>query len=450
MRARLCVNGRWPRGDTPAWQERLSMFHSFFPTPRLFFPSALIWGIVMVAVWYLSAHDALQALGVPIDDPDNPVIGLDYFWTPNFLFWYAYFAVGVVIFYAFWRFYDPHPWMNWSILGSALIIFVTYYTVQVNVVINNWYQPFYNLIQQALPSANQATGPRGVSLTDLFGYVWIFLEVAVVYVLIVVANAFFVAHWTFRWRTAMNNYYMSNWDRLRVVEGASQRVQEDTMRFAQTLEPLGISFLRSLMTLIAFLPILLNLSKNITELPIVGQIPMPLVLAAIAWSAFGTIVLALIGYRLPGLQFRDQRVEAAYRKELVYGEDNATRAQPPTVQELFADVRKNYFRIFANYTYFNFGLYTYFQIDNIFGTLILVPTIAAGAITFGIFQQILGAFGQVSSSFQYLANAWTTIVELISIFKRLRAFESVLYGGPLAPIEKEVESPAQAGVRTPE
>jgi peptide/bleomycin uptake transporter len=38
-------------------------------------------------------------------------------------------------------------------------------------------------------------------------------------------------------------------------------------------------------------------------------------------------------------------------------------------------------------------------------------------------QQIVRAFGRVESSFQYLVNSWTDIVELISVFKRLRAFE---------------------------
>ena len=44
----------------------------------------------------------------------------------------------------------PHRWSRWSILGSALIIFTTYFQVQVSVAINAWYGPFYNMIQQAL------------------------------------------------------------------------------------------------------------------------------------------------------------------------------------------------------------------------------------------------------------------------------------------------------------
>jgi peptide/bleomycin uptake transporter len=57
----------------------------------------------------------------------------------------------------------------------------------------------------------------------------------------------------------------------------------------------------------------------------------------------------------------------------------------------------------------------------------LGPTIVTGAITLGVMQQIVRAFSQVENSFQYLVNAWTTIVELISVYKRLRAFESHIW-----------------------
>jgi peptide/bleomycin uptake transporter len=131
-------------------------------------------------------------------------------------------------------------------------------------------------------------------------------------------------------------------------------------------------------------------------------------------------------------------VEAAYRKELVYGEDDSGRAQPPTVRELFAAVRKNYFRLYFNYAYFNVGRIVYLQIDNIFPYVVLAPSIVVGAITLGLLNQILNAFDQVRSSFQYLVNSWTTIVELMSIYKRLRAFESVIYEKPLPAIEATV------------
>lgn len=52
----------------------------------------------------------------------------------------------------------------------------------------------------------------------------------------------------------------------------------------------------------------------------------------------------MAGRYLPGLYFRNQRVDAAYRKELVYGEDDPMRTQPPTLGALFTRVRRNYFR----------------------------------------------------------------------------------------------------------
>ena len=110
--------------------------------------------------------------------------------------------------------------------------------------------------------------------------------------------------------------------RLRHIEGASQRVQEDTMRFSTTMEGLGVSLIDSAMTLIAFLPLLAALSTHVKVLPLVGEVPYSLVVAAVTWSIFGTVLLMVAGIKLPGLEFKNQRVEAAYRKELVYGEDH--------------------------------------------------------------------------------------------------------------------------------
>lgn len=408
------------------------MFHSFFPNPKLFFPSFVIWCAIAIGVWYAGAADAGALFGMPpLPGDAPPVVGVGYFWTPDFLWFYIYFLVVIGIFSAFWYWFEPHPWFVWSVVGSAFILFSTYFSVQVSVAINNWRRPFFDLVQQAL------TPDSNVQQDQLYDLMLDFALIAFLWIAVYVVTRFVVSHYIFRWRTAMNNYYMSKWDRLRHIEGASQRVQEDTMRFASTVEGLGVNMVDSVMTLIAFLPILYALSSNVTELPLVGAIPAPLMQAAIFWSLFGTVLLALVGIKLPGLEFKNQRVEASYRKELVYGEDSAERAAPPTVRELFSDVRRNYFRLYFHYMYFNLTRAFYLQADNIFAYVILVPTIAAGKITFGLLQQILTAFGQVSNSFQYLVNSWSTIVELLSIYKRLQAFEATLAGEPLPQIDQE-------------
>ncbi|WP_271892964.1 peptide antibiotic transporter SbmA [Candidatus Phyllobacterium onerii] len=407
------------------------MFVSFFPRPKLFFISAILWALAAIFLWYFGGQQFGGNFGLPPAAPGTPaIVGVALFVSKPFLWFYIYYAAATLLFYAFWAFYSPHPWQNWSVLGSALIIFATYFSVQVSVAFNAWYGPYYDLIQAALAKTTPVTAEQlYLGLVDISGIAFVAVTIGSI-------NAFFISHYIFRWRTAMNNFYMEHWEQLRHIEGASQRVQEDTMRFSTTVEGLGVSLVRSVMTLIAFLPVLFTLSKEVTELPIIGEIPFALVWAAVGWSLFGTVFLAVVGYRLPGLEFRNQRVEAAYRKELVYGEDDESRAQPPTMAQLFSNVRKNYFRLYFNYLYFNVARILYLQADNIFSLLVLIPSIAAGKLSLGLMTQISNVFDQVRESFQYLVNSWSTIVELLSIYKRLRAFESVIYDEPLPEIDQ--------------
>ena len=412
------------------------MFVSFFPRPRLFLWSILVWVFATVAFWYTLGADLGAYIGLqPAADDAPPIIGVSIFWSAPFLWFYIYYALAVAIFAGAWRIIDPHPWSTWSILGTALILFTSYFQVQVSVAINTWYGPFYDLIQAALSKSKQ------VEISEFYSELLGFAGIAFIAVTVGVITRFFVSHWIFRWRTAMNDYYMTHWASLRKIEGAAQRVQEDTMRFSSTMEGLGVNLVEAILTLIAFLPVLLVLSANITELPFVGEVPYVLVVVAVLWSIFGTTLLALVGINFPGLEFRNQRVEAAYRKELVYGEDDASRAQPPTTQEFFSAVRRNYFRLYFHYTYFNVARILYLQTDNIFPFIVLAPTIVAGKITLGAMNQILNAFGQVRASFQYLVTSWTTIVELLSIYNRLRAFEATIHGEALPAID-QIADPA--------
>jgi len=408
------------------------MLSSFFPNPRWFFLSAFLWSAICISVWYGYGPNLAAALGFVLPaEASAPVIGLGFFVTSDFVWFYLYYWIAALLFYFLWRWVFYHKWVNWSVLGTAFILFLTYFSVQISVALNHWRRPFGDGIQNAL------TGEGNVTAEYMYGLFIQFAEIAALAILIFAFMRFFVSHYIFRWRHAMNDYYVANWSKLRHVEGASQRVQEDTMRFATIMEGLGVSFVDAIMTLVAFLPLLWAMSEYVTELPVIGVIAQPLFYVALFWSIFGTLFLALVGIKLPGLQFHNQRVEAAYRKELVYGEDDVERAHPLTLEELFSQVRKNYFRIYFHYTYFNLARSLYVNADNIFTYIILMPTIVSGTITYGILQQILTAFGQVSNSFQYLISAWPTIVELLSVYKRLQSFERTIEDKPLTGLDKQ-------------
>ncbi|WP_426977331.1 peptide antibiotic transporter SbmA [Acinetobacter johnsonii] len=395
------------------------MFKSFFPNPRWFFISVLFWSVINVVLWYTGGNTWGSAIGWPQGYATAELaIGVSRFWSPAFLWFYLWFFIATTLFALFWRFVSDNKWQRWSIWGSAFILFNIWFGVQVSVAINAWYGPFWDLIQSMLG--------KGGNIKDLYMGTLIFLYIAMVAVTFAVINAFFTSHYVFRWRTAMNEYYTQHWEKLRHIEGASQRVQEDTMRFATILEDLGVELIKAVMVLVAFLPILFELSKHVPELPIVGEVKHSLVWASIIWAIFGTVLLMVVGSKLPGLEFNNQKVEAAYRKELVYGEDHTDRAQPATLVELFSRVRKNYFRLYFHYAYFNLVATWYRQLDILYSLVVLFPAIAAGKMTLGLINQIGNVFDKVRESFQYLILSWKTIIELLSIYKRLKAFESTL------------------------
>jgi len=253
------------------------MFKSFFPKPGPFFLSAFIWALVAVIFWQAGGGDWIARLtGAAGTVP----ISAARFWSLSYLIFYAYYVLCVGVFALFWFLYSPHRWQYWSILGTSLIIFVTWFLVEVGVAVNAWYAPFYDLIQTAL------SAPHKVTMSQFYNELGIFLGIALIAVVISVLNNFFVSHYVFRWRTAMNEYYMAQWQHLRHIEGAAQRVQEDTMRFASTLESMGVGFINAIMTLIAFLPVLVALSPHVPELPIVGHVPYGLVIGAQCGYAF--------------------------------------------------------------------------------------------------------------------------------------------------------------------
>lgn len=404
------------------------MFHSFFPDPKRFLFSAIGWAVVCITLWHMQFSDWEDPLG----------IATAFGWDPNRVWLYEYTALSYGLFVLFWL-RNSHKWAKWSVAGSALIVFTTWFQVQLDVMINEWFGTFYDMVQAALAD------PGAVSSEDYYAQLVTFLKIAMISIFTAVLIAFFTSHYVFRWRTAMNDHYVSLWPKIRHIEGASQRIQEDTMAFARIMEGLGSRFIDAIMTLLAFLPILWGLSSHVKELPFVGEVPQALVFVAILWSIIGTALLGLAGWRLPGLEFRNQRVEAAFRKELVLGEDSATRAQPPTLTELFSNVRRNYFTLYLNYLYFNVVRYSYLQAGVILPYIALGPTIISAGVTLGVMQQILRAFQRVENSFQFLVMSWTTIVELMSIYKRLAAFERAIAGDQQAAIEFEADRPATGG-----
>ena len=316
------------------------------------------------------------------------------------------------------RFFTQKNWFYWSWIGSFIILSSLWVQVEIDVKINEWFGVFYDMIQKALAE------PNAVSIEEYFASLFSFITLAAMYIAVYVAISFFTAHYLFRWRTSMVEWYHSVYDKARKIEGASQRVQEDTIKFTRIMEGLGTSLIESIMILIQFIPILFGLSVGI-PIFFFGEWEYGLIVGALIWTIGGTVFLIVLGLilRLVGIEYDLQKQEAAYRKILVIAEDDGN-VRPKTIDELFDDVRKIHFLSYLRYLYFNIGRIAYLQANVLSAYVFLAPAIVAGVVTLGVMQQIIRAFGRVEGSMQYLLKAWPTIIELASVYKRLREFES--------------------------
>ena len=316
------------------------------------------------------------------------------------------------------RFFKLKKWFIWSWLGSFVVLSSLWIQVKIDVKINEWFGVFYDMIQKALAT------PNAITIEEYWASLASFITLAGIYIALYVAISFFTAHYLFRWRTAMVEWYHSVYDEASKIEGASQRVQEDTIKFTRIMENLGTSFIESVMVLIQFVPILLGLSVGI-PIFFFGDWQYGLITGALLWTLGGTVFLIGLGWllRLVGVEYDLQKKEAAYRKILVIAEDDKT-IRPKTINELFSEVRSIHFLSYVRYLYFNVGRMAYLQANVLSAYVFLAPAIVAGVVTLGVMQQIIRAFGRVEGSMQYLLKAWPTIIELASVYKRLREFES--------------------------
>jgi peptide/bleomycin uptake transporter len=319
-------------------------------------------------------------------------------------------------------FFGSQKWRLWAWGGGLLIVLLLYVQVQISVQLNSWRKVFWDLLQEA---------PKH-HVSEFYELLTQFMLIVLPLVVVIMFTAYFSRLYAFRWREAITFNYIPKWRNVEnEIEGSSQRIQEDTYRFARIVESLGKEAVSAIMTLIAFGPILWGLSDKV-DFALIKGIPGSLFWIALATSVGGTIISWFVGGKLPGLEYNNQRVEAAFRKELVLGEDNKIRyASIPTLTELFTGIRFNYHRLFLHYGYFDFWSSLYAQIMVIAPYVAMGPALFSGMITLGVMSQVSGAFDQVHSSFSVFISNWTTVTELRSIWKRLHEFEKNLDGNQI-------------------
>jgi len=302
----------------------------------------------------------------------------------------------------------------WAWGGLLLLFILTWGQVQLTVILNSWYGEFYDILQKAN------------DIDAFWNSILDFSYIAIPFIFIAMFSFYFAQHYAFRWREAITSYYLPLWEKTpNKIEGASQRIQQDTYEFAKALESIGLGLFQALLTLIAFIPILWTLSEKIT-IPFLVDINGSLVYIALLTSTGGMIISYFIGIKLPNIEYNNQKLEAIYRKELVYSEDDKKFAKAETLFELFLGLKINYIKMFNHYSYFSLWNFFHQQAMIILPYIIVAPSLFSGFITLGVVTQTGNAFGKVNTSFSYLINRWTDITKFLSVLKRLKEFEEML------------------------
>ena len=128
------------------------MFASFFPKPKVFFPAAILWTALSMVLWYAFVRDLGPQLGLgilaglpyPPADANASLIPVQ---IARDIWLYQYMIVSGAIFVALVGWLLPHRWFWWSVALSAALIFFMWFRVQLDVMINNFFGGFYNMIQ---------------------------------------------------------------------------------------------------------------------------------------------------------------------------------------------------------------------------------------------------------------------------------------------------------------
>ena len=368
-------------------------------------------------------------------------------------------------------------------VGLFFILAASSFFAYVSLLMNSWYKNFYNLAQVAASVALTANSTnttaahavQAEALDEFWSLMRQYLIISAVSLLYSPLSSFVSQHYGFQWRVALMESYVEHWSTLEgaAVEGASQRVHEDTQRFASLLRSIVTTMLKAVFTAVAFTPRLLELSAE-TPLP-TWLLPKALqtspIFAGDAWllnlAAISAVIgmggAVIVGRRLVTLDINNQRVEAELRKRLVIAEDdprgggdgngghtatlerstNGARAtigatkddgrptmdwarSPAGYAPIFGRLSDNYASLFFNFLAFNVWVGGWSQYVGVLPFVLIGPRLfdLHEPIQIGALVQLADVFSQLFAAFTVAMENWDVVNEYRAVCRRLAEFEA--------------------------
>jgi putative ATP-binding cassette transporter len=343
-----------------------------------------------------------------------------------------------------WRLSIPYfrsedRWPGRILLASVIAIELSLVALQV--ILNQWYNRFYNTLQDHDWNA-------------FVSAILFFCVIAAIYTVLAVYQLYLNQWLQIRWRRWLTQTYLRQWlhsanhYRMQLLgdtaDNPDQRIADDLQMFVQYTLTIGIGLLSSIVTLCSFVVILWTLSAQ-APLTLFGarfDIPGYLVWAALIYAVIGTLLTHLIGWRLIPLNFQQQRFEADFRFNLVRTRENAEQiaalggeaAERERHLNRFGFVVANWLALMQRQKQLTFFTQSYSQASVIFPYIMVSPAYFSGAMQLGGLMQTASAFNSVQNALSYFITAYRQIAEWRAVIARLTGFEEAIAAGQAAAV----------------
>ena len=320
----------------------------------------------------------------------------------------------------------------WLLLIANIVL--TLGMVYMTVLFNQWYNLFYNALQDKAQA-------------EFFHQIGRFCVLAAIYIVIAVYRIYLNQMLQIRWRRWLTDRYLKDWlanrnyYRMQLkgdgTDNPDQRISEDFRLFVDESLSLGLGFLNAVVTLGSFVGILWSISGPL-EIPFGGAtyiIYGYMVWVAIIYAIIGTWLTHKIGKPLIPLNFNQQKYEADFRFNLVRFRENTEgvalyRGEEDELRGFrsrFMSVVDNWWEIMKRQKLLTFFTVGYNQAAVVFPFVVGAPRYFSGAIQLGGLVQISNAFGQVQGSLSWFIGAYTDFAGWKATVDRLTGFRRAIF-----------------------
>lgn len=335
-------------------------------------------------------------------------------------------------FKGFWQLFKGY-WQGeekWRARGLlAVVVLLTLGGVVISVLLNQWYNSFYNVLQE-------------YKYEEFWPLIGQFTVLAFIHIAFAVYAIYLRQMLQLKWRTWMTEKYLDRWMQGQVyyrmqVEGDNadnpdQRISEDINQFVSLTLQLALGFLKQVAMLGAFILILWNLSGVLTvpvgsqEFTIYGY----MVWISIMYALAGTLLTHKVGKKLIGLNYDQQRYEADFRFSMMRVRENSEsiafyRGEVPEQKVFsgrFQGVIQNYWSLMRREKSLTWFTSSYSQLAIIMPILMAAPRYFSGGIQLGGLMQTSSAFGNVQDSLSFFVSSYSSIAQWTAVVKRLTSF----------------------------